>query len=617
MDHSTGARTAAGQGEGTEPEPYVSSFDDSEYTAERPTLSAMLTLVRLLWPYWRGAIWLAPIILFLGLVASIAEGSGVGVIILLLSVIIRGKAGQVEDDGLIGMVADRAVALTGGSIGLIAMLAVALVIARVATLALHGIVTTLVEGRISDKVRQSVFRGVLRMPFADLNARTYGEILTVLDRHSWSVAEATDSLASLLLNGVIALTVAGLLFILAPSVAIIALVGTLLVSLTLRVFDGPAERAGIDASVAARRVNGRAMRLLQAMRTVRAFGQYRRQMGEFAGESDQLRRAAIRSDLISGVVEPISHVASLIMITVIAVVGVRRGMSYETILASVVLLYRLQPYVSEFGHQRLHLATLLGPVRAVTELASMAPPDDPDAGLAFDRFRDAIQFEAVDFGYPDQQRACLRQASFTIPRDGWTLIEGDSGAGKSTIVSLLLGFYAPLAGRIVVDGVALNDLDSDAWLARIAVAGQDVELIDGTVFDNILLSRPEASKAELQHVIEIAGLESILASLENGGLTRIGERGLNLSGGQRQRLGIARALLRKSDILILDEATSALDAASEQAIFAALVPEMAGRTVVLIGHRLSPDLPIRSVVALSARKTPNAQQIQIYGTPKP
>ncbi len=590
MTGHSGADDPAGDG---------TDIDKSDYAAPRPSLTALVSVFRLVRPYWRGRMWLVPVIALIGLVASLAETAGVGVIILLLSIIIRGKAGTLEfDDGLVDRLIDRVLLLTGGNLRTVALLAFGLLLLRVASVTFHRLIATLVEADISDRVRRTLFRSFLTMPFEQTGRRSYGDMLTVLNRHSWAVAEATDGFASLLLNGCVAGLIGALLFLLSPLIASIALVGTLALTLLLRLVDRPAERAGETAAAAARAVSARSMRVLQAMRTVRIFGQTRAQAAAFAGESAQLRRGTIGSDLIAGVAEPLSHVAYLGIIALIAVIAVRRHLAYEQVLAAVALLYRLQPYASEFESQRLHLATLLAPVRAIEDIARLGRPIPLGPVADAPPIAAGLRFADVGFAYPGQLVPCLDAVSFDIPAGRWTLLDGDSGAGKSTIVNLLLRLYDPRSGRILVDGQPLAAIDREAWLSRIAVAGQDVELIDGTIIENVRLSRPEADDAEVRRVMAATGLDAIVAELGDGGDTRIGERGLNLSGGQRQRLGLARALLRRPSLLILDEATSALDAEAEQHIFAHLIAETRGVTVILIGHRRIAGLPIAHSISL-------------------
>jgi ABC-type multidrug transport system fused ATPase/permease subunit len=601
--------------EGQQPAPPGTALPDQfdEFAAPRPTFGGLAELVRLLRPYWTGFRWLAPLILLLGLVASIAEGAGIGMIFVLLSSLLRPGSsigvpgGELIDGGLLDRVGAQVLAITGGSAAILAGLVLLLMLVRMGSVLAHNVATTIVEASILHRVRRALFRSFLHMPFEALKNRSYGDMLNILNQHSWRIAEATDALANMVLSGTIVLILSAILFAISPIIFLVALAGTALLPVALRSIEHATEQAGVTSAAAARKVSARAMHMLQAMRTVRAFARTRAQGEAFDWESADLRRASIRIDLLASIAEPASQLAYLAMLGLIAVVALRQEMPLERVLAAVALLYRIQPHVSTLEHERLRLAGMLGPIRAVDEVARLAPPAET-AGRPFPGLTEPIRFDNVDFAYPGQPHPALRQASFTIRPGEWTLIEGVSGAGKSTIVGLLLRFFAPRSGRISVGDVPLDAIDLDGWRGRIAVSGQDVELIDGTLADNIALGRPDASPAEIEHVVRQVGLGPIVAGLEHKLATRIGERGLNLSGGQRQRVGIARALLLEPELLILDEATSALDAASDALIFAEIALVMAGRTVVLVGHRLTPDLPIASVVALDPVATPNARQ---------
>jgi ATP-binding cassette subfamily B protein len=166
-------------------------------------------------------------------------------------------------------------------------------------------------------------------------------------------------------------------------------------------------------------------------------------------------------------------------------------------------------------------------------------------------------------------------------------IVGESGSGKSTLLKLLMGFYSPTAGRILIDGIDLRDFELASLRDRIGLVAQDPFLFKGTLLENIALGRPGAPRGEIIAAARAAGLDEFIVGLPERYETAIGERGANLSGGQRQRLAIARALLRRPEILIFDEATSHLDTATERAIQESLRTALAGKTVVLIAHRLS------------------------------
>lgn len=211
--------------------------------------------------------------------------------------------------------------------------------------------------------------------------------------------------------------------------------------------------------------------------------------------------------------------------------------------------------------------------------------DKPDA-INFPEFKDKITFENIYFEYK-KDKPVLKNISFEVPKGETIALVGNSGGGKTTIVNLLPRFYKLKKGDIKIDGISINDIKLNDLRAHIAIVFQDNFLFEGTIRDNILLGKLDATEAELHNAIKNSYLEDFINSLENGLDTQIGERGVLLSGGQKQRIGIARAFLKNAPILILDEATSALDNQAEHIVQQAIDNLMKERTVFVIAHRLS------------------------------
>ena len=211
--------------------------------------------------------------------------------------------------------------------------------------------------------------------------------------------------------------------------------------------------------------------------------------------------------------------------------------------------------------------------------------DKPDA-VNFPNFKDKITFENINFEYK-KDKPVLKNISFEVPKGETIALVGNSGGGKTTIVNLLPRFYKLKKGAIKIDGISINDIKLNDLRAHIAIVFQDNFLFEGTIRDNILLGKLDATEAELHSAIKNSYLEDFINSLENGLDTQIGERGVLLSGGQKQRIGIARAFLKNAPILILDEATSALDNQAEHIVQQAIDNLMKDRTVFVIAHRLS------------------------------
>ncbi len=230
-----------------------------------------------------------------------------------------------------------------------------------------------------------------------------------------------------------------------------------------------------------------------------------------------------------------------------------------------------------------------------------AEPLVRDRGAAVvgaDALPPTVAFEGVRFAYPGGRRPAHDGLSFDVRAGEHVGIVGPSGSGKSTVARLLLRFYDPQGGRVLLGGRDIRELALDTLRSRIAVVSQDTYLFHGTVEDNLRMGRPGATAAELEAAARAANAEEFITRLPHGYQTVVGERGVRLSGGQRQRIAIARALLRDAPILILDEALSAVDAESEAVIQEALDRLMQGRTTLIFAHRLSSVIGADRIIAL-------------------
>ena len=209
-----------------------------------------------------------------------------------------------------------------------------------------------------------------------------------------------------------------------------------------------------------------------------------------------------------------------------------------------------------------------------------------------------VEFDDVSFAYPGGRRAAHRGLSFRVEAGERVGFVGESGAGKSTIVRLLLRFYDPDAGAVRIGGHDLRDLGADNVYPNVAVVNQDTYLFHGTVEDNVRFGKSDATRDEIEAAARAANAHEFITRLPDGYATVVGERGIKLSGGQRQRIAIARALLRDAPILILDEALSAVDAENEAVIQSALDRLMQGRTTLIFAHRLSSVIGAQRILVL-------------------
>ncbi|KAL0375037.1 UNVERIFIED_CONTAM: ABC transporter B family member 1 [Sesamum radiatum] len=215
-------------------------------------------------------------------------------------------------------------------------------------------------------------------------------------------------------------------------------------------------------------------------------------------------------------------------------------------------------------------------------------PDDPDATAVPDRLRGEVELKHVDFSYPTRPDISVFRDLNLRARAGKTLaLVGPSGCGKSSVIALVQRFYEPSSGRVMIDGKDIRKYNLKSLRRHIAIVPQEPCLFATTIYENIAYGNESATEAEIIEAATLANAHKFISSLPDGYKTFAGERGVQLSGGQKQRIAIARAFLRKPDIMLLDEATSALDAESERCIQEALERACAGKTTIVVAHRLS------------------------------
>lgn len=258
--------------------------------------------------------------------------------------------------------------------------------------------------------------------------------------------------------------------------------------------------------------------------------------------------------------------------------------SFASFVTSLLLLYKP---VKTLGNTLTGIQNIFVAMGRVFELFDLEPKiKDSANAVELKGFDKEIKFDNVCFEYIPNQ-PILKNINLTIPKNETLAIVGNSGGGKSTLVNLLPRFYDIKSGSITIDGKDIKDFTITSLRQNISMVFQDNFLFSGTIKDNILMGKPEATPEELMQVIEMAHLQDMVEELPEGLDTELGERGLTLSGGQRQRVAIARALLKDAPIVILDEATSALDNESEAIVQKAMDNLMKNRTVFIIAHRLS------------------------------
>jgi ATP-binding cassette subfamily B protein len=226
-------------------------------------------------------------------------------------------------------------------------------------------------------------------------------------------------------------------------------------------------------------------------------------------------------------------------------------------------------------------------LHSVTEVLLSDETEEYKGKVKPEKFSGSYQFKGVSFSYKDSDRHVLDDFSLDVKPGETVAFVGESGSGKSTILNLIIGFYKPQSGRILIDGMPMSELSMSRYRQSLAIVLQNNILFSGSIRENITYGLPHISEEKLQRAVWMANLQDVIDSLPEGLDTKVGEHGGRLSGGQRQRIAIARALVRDPKIIILDEATSALDNASERHVQNAMEQLMQGRTTFIVAHRLS------------------------------
>jgi subfamily B ATP-binding cassette protein MsbA len=346
------------------------------------------------------------------------------------------------------------------------------------------------------------------------------------------------------------------------------------------------ERRKINAEV-----TGRLTESLGGIRIIKGFNAEKQEINTFSDGVDQIfgnvRKSLTSTSLVTSSATLLLGLATVGIMAISGYMIINEDMTVGDFFAFTLYLgFMIAPIVqmSNIGSQITE--GLAGLDRTEEIISKERETDDPRRKVSIPEIRGDMKFSGVGFSY-DGGKKVIEDISFDSPAGSVTALVGSSGSGKTTIAGLSASFLVPQEGTISIDGVDLSTVTLDSYRAQLGVVMQDDFLFEGTIRENILFPRPDASDDELLHAVKAAHVAEFTDRFEDGLDTLIGERGVKLSGGQRQRVAIARAILANPRILILDEATSNLDTESEAFIQDSLAQLMRGRTTIVIAHRLS------------------------------
>jgi ABC-type multidrug transport system fused ATPase/permease subunit len=454
-------------------------------------------------------------------------------------------------------------------------------------------VNNVFEQNVIYDLRRAVYAHLQRLPVGYFDARASGDLMT-------RIIEDVNSVERVLIDGteqgtVAILSVIGVLVILfatQPALAAFALVPIPLLAAGALWYTLTAHRRYRAQRRAASAMNALLMDNLQGVRQIKAFVREDHEDRRFSQRADDLRQGTLQVMLAWANYSPaMSFAAALGTVFVLWRGGAQVFDGTLTLGELISFLLYLALFYEPVS--RLHgLNQMLQAARAagervfdIVDSPAERADDKPRKPISIP-VRGDVVFDRVSFAYgPD--RTVLKDISLHAKPGQMLAIVGPTGAGKSTLVNLLPAFHEPSAGRIFVDGQNLQDLSLDSLRTQIAIVSQEPFLFNGSIRENILYGRLDASPAELENAARAANCHDFIARAPDGYDSLVGERGIKLSVGEKQRVSIARALLRNCPILILDEATASVDTATERLIQEALQRLMAGRTSFVIAHRLS------------------------------
>ena len=449
------------------------------------------------------------------------------------------------------------------------------------------------EQNVIYDIRREVYSRLQRLPAGYFDQRASGDLMT-------RVLEDVNAMERVLIDGTEQGTVALLgvvaviviMFVTNPLLAWVALIPLPLLAGGALWYTLTAHRRYRKQRLASSAMNALLMDNLQGVRQIKAFGREPHEDERFAHRADDLRKGTLGVMRVWATYSPAMSFAGALGLGLVLWVGGRQVLADRMTVGQLVgfmfyLALFYEPISRLHGlNQMLQAARASGErvfdiLDATVERAQSAPKPALKKPV-----RGQVRYEDVSFAY-NSERAVLRNISLQAEPGEMIALAGPTGAGKSTLVNLLPAFYEPTGGRILIDGQDISSISLASLRENISVVSQEAFLFNGTIRENILYGRLDATEEELKSAARAANCHEFIAQLPQGYDSRVGERGVKLSVGEKQRVSIARALLKNAPILILDEATASVDTATEKLIQEALERLMANRTSFVIAHRLS------------------------------
>ncbi len=487
---------------------------------------------------------------------------------------------------------------------------------RGASTFLTSYMMTWVSTRLLNRLRGDAFARMLDVPIGFYSTRSVGEVINAMMFEVQQIVETVKGTAvSLIRDTLTVIGLMGYLLYLNWRLTLITLVLLPLIAWIVRVTGKRLRHLNTTYLAINAELTQVVEETTRAQQVIKIFGGQAFERRRFEERAERLRGYAMRLIKTFALTSPITQVIAACGLSVVIVIALVQAGNNETSVGGFVsfitaMLMLLTPLK--------RLAELNGPLQrgmaAADSVFSLidAQPERTGGKALTRRARGRIEFAAVGFSYPGREEEALAEVNLVIEPGQTVAFVGMSGGGKSTLVNLVPGFYAPTRGEVRLDGESIEAITLASLREQIAMVSQNVVLFDDTVAANIAYGDAAPERARIEAAARAAHLEDVILALPEGYDTPIGDNGSKLSGGQRQRLAIARAIYKNAPILILDEATSALDTESERAVQAALDELMRGRTTLVIAHRLSTiERADRIVVLVGGRVVESGTHVEL------
>lgn len=443
-------------------------------------------------------------------------------------------------------------------------------------------------------LRQKVYSHLIKLPMSYFSQKRVGELNSRISTDLSQIADTlTTTLAEFLRQVILVIGGIGFLLYLSPRLTLLMLMIVPLVAIAAVVFGRFIRKTSREVQDRIAESNTIIEETLQGISNVKAFANEFFETMRYKRSTEEIVKKAIRGGLYRGAFA--SFIIFCLFGAIVAVIwfGVKLASQNQLLIGDLISFIIYSAFVgASFGgiaEMYAQIQKSIGATERVFEIM-----DEKGEAIEISDKRDyprvngEVVFEQVAFSYPSRKEyEVLKDISFSAKKGETIAVVGPSGSGKSTLVSLLLRFYDPESGRILIDGKNSKEYSLTGLRNNMAVVPQDVLLFGGTIKENIAYGKPGASMEEIMEAAKKANAFDFVNSFPEKFETVVGERGVKLSGGQRQRVAIARAVLKDPSILILDEATSSLDSESERLVQEALDKLMVGRTSFVIAHRLS------------------------------